>query len=235
MIMYNTLMGVAAGLALILVPMLARKLFKGQPVAPEGWSLTFGVLGAILTFLGGLMAVTWPLNVNPPINIAFAEPTLLFGLLLIGASFFLWRHREAIMGLSDKNKRLADEAYLYIRRVLGPVSWVVFALGLIMASCTLAIFRFTLVGAAPAAEPISGLLSNYPAVENAFFGVLYGLSAVGALLAPWALRKPNSKLPAIVGTCWIAAGVIFLLFSAMNYYTHIGLLVNMLHDKNYRY
>jgi hypothetical protein len=31
------------------------------------------------------------------------------------------------------------------------------------------------------------------------------------------------------------AGVAFMLFSAMNYYTHIGLLVNTLQDKHFRF
>src|SRR5688500_19418028 len=95
MILYNTLMGVAAGLALILVSVLARKLYRRERIAPEGWSLTFTVLGAILTFLGGLMAVTWPLSVNQPINIAFAEPCLVLGLLLLAAACYL-RHQRTV-------------------------------------------------------------------------------------------------------------------------------------------
>jgi uncharacterized membrane protein len=65
---YNTLMGVAAGLALILVPMLARKLYLRKKVSPEGWALSFGVLGLILAVLGGHMSMAWPLfNANPPV------------------------------------------------------------------------------------------------------------------------------------------------------------------------
>jgi len=36
MILYNTLMGVAAGAALILVPVLGRKLLRREPVMHEG-------------------------------------------------------------------------------------------------------------------------------------------------------------------------------------------------------
>lgn len=235
MILYNTLMGVAAGLALILVPVLARRLHRRQPVAPEGWSLAFGILGIVLTFLGGLMTTTWPLTANPPINIAFAEPSFFLGLLLLAASFFLWKRRDSLDLLHSENTKHADSAYGSLQRVLSPISWVLFALGLILLACTLAIFRFMLVGAAPELEPITGLLHNHPAIENTFFGVIYGLSAVGALLAPWAVRDLGSPAARVMGVCWTIAGVCFLLFSAMNYYTHIGMLVNMLEGKNYEF
>lgn len=235
MILYNTLMGVSAGLALILVPVLARKLHKRERVAPEGWAIAFLILGAILTFLGGLMAVTWPLTANPPINILFAEPSLVLGLLLLTAGLFLWNRREAIIALSDSKKSVSDEAYADLQRVLRPVSWVVFALGLILLSCTAAIFRYVLVGAAPAFEPVTGLLHNYPGIENGFFGLIYGLSALGCLLAPWAVRNQTSQAARILFISWVVAGVCFLLFSALNYYTHIGLLVNLERGTHYRY
>jgi hypothetical protein len=235
MILYNTLMGVSAGLALLLVTLLAYKCKRRQPIAPEGWALTFGILGVVLTFLSAMMTVTWPLKVNPPINILFAEPNLVFGLLLLAAALFLWKERTAIGNLASPNSQNAEDAALQLRRVLGPISWLVGALGLVLLACTCAIFRFMLVGAAPEAEPISGLLYNHPAIENSFFGIIYGLSALGAIVAPFALRRPTSKLALLVGVCWIAAGGCFLLFSAMNYYTHIGLLVNMLKNQNYRF
>jgi hypothetical protein len=226
MILYNTLIGVAAGLALILVPMLARKLYKREVVSAEGWSLTFAILGVILTVLGGLTAITWPLTANPPINIMFGEPTFMLGLLLLAAAFFMWRRRDVIAALSGP-ARPAEEARSYLLRTLAPVSWLLFALGLVLLACTIATVRFNLVGSAPAAEPITGLLHDYPIVENTFFAVLYGLSAIALLLVPFAVRKPASSLPLIIGRCMMVAGVAFLLFSAMNYYTHIGLLLNL--------
>lgn len=226
MILYNTLIGVAAGLALILVPMFARKLYKREAVSAEGWALAFGVLGVILTVLGGLIATTWPLTANPPINIMFGEPTFMLGLLLLAAALFVWHRKEVIAGLSGP-VRAAEDARAYVLRTLAPVSWLLFALGLILLSCTVATVRFNVVGSAPAAEPITGLLHDYPIVENTFFAILYGLSAVAMLLVPFAVRKPGGPLPLIIGRCMVIAGVAFLLFSAMNYYTHIGLLLNL--------
>jgi uncharacterized membrane protein len=235
MIMYNTLMGVAAGLAMLLIPLLIRKLYRRQPIVPEGWALGFGVLGAILTFLGGAMAVTWPLTVNPPINIAFAEPTLFLGLLLLAASIFLWQRRDLLNRIAGGDTKDADLAYNDLRRTLVPISWIVGALGLIMLATTAAIFRFGFVGAAPEFEPISGLLHDYPGIENSFFGVLYGLSAIGTVLAPYALMNFGGKAARIAGTCLVIAGTIFLLFSVMNYYTHIGMLHNVNTDSHYRW
>lgn len=235
MVLYNTLMGVCAGLALILAPVLMRKLYRRQAVSAEGWSVTFGVLGSILTFLSGAMAVTWPLTANPPINIAFSEPSLVLGVLLVAASIFLWARREAIAGLGV-GKHGAELAEAQLDRTLMPVSWILFALGLILAAITAAIFRFMLVGSAPEAEPISGRLHDAPWVENTFFGVIYGLSALGALLAPWGLqRERGATARRIMGLAWTVAGICFLLFSVMNYYTHIGLLVNLLQGKHYKF
>lgn len=235
MILYNTLMGVCAGLALILVPVLARKLYRRERVSAEGWSIAFYSVGSILTFLSALMAVTWPLTANPPINIMFAEPSLILGVLLLLAGFFLWKRRDTIAALSDKKQAVSDAAYDDLQRVMRPVSWVLFALGLVLLSCTAAIFRFVLVGSAPEFEPITGLLHNYPGIENGFFGVLYGLSALGCLLAPWAVRNQAGTAARVVFTSLLVAGVCFLLFSAMNYYTHIGMLVNLERGTNYRF
>jgi hypothetical protein len=121
------------------------------------------------------MAVTWPLTINPPLNILFAEPSLILGVMLIAASIFLGEQKDAVNALASSNKKIADEADLY------------------------------------------------------------GLPAIGALLMPFAVRKPHTKLPTIVGYSWVIAGVIFLLFSAMNYYTHSGMLINMLRGTSFTF
>lgn len=223
MILYNTLMGVAAGTALLAVPILADKLHRREAIAPEGWALTFGVLGAILAFLGGLMTVTWPLNAKPPVNIMFGEPTFALGLLLLAAALFMWRSPEAF-------RDLRDDAFDRVIRVLTPVSWLVFVLGLILLSCALAVFRFDAIGAAPAQEPIAGRLQNHPAVENTFIGLLYVLTGAGAVLAPFAVRDLGSRLARVAGWSMAASGAVWLLFSLMNYYTHIGLLARLLEE-----
>lgn len=235
MIMYNTLMGVCAGLGLVLLALFGKKLLKREVIAPEGWSLTFGVIGVVLTFLSGLMATTWPLTANPALNILFAEPSLMLGVMLIAASIFLAKQKDTINILGSSNKKAADETEIHLRRVLAPISWVVFGVGLMLFFSTIAIFRFTLVGSAPAMEPISGLLHDYPLIENTFFGILYGLPTIGALLMPLAVRKPRSSVTKVIGYSWAITGVAFVLFSALNYYTHSGMLYNILHGTNFTF
>jgi hypothetical protein len=235
MILYNTLMGVSAGLALLLVPLFGRKLYRRQSVAAEGWAISFGVLGIILAVLGALMATTWPLKVNPPINIIFGEPCMFLGLLLIGAATFVWSRRTVFAEIGASNRKVSDDAYVYIIKVLQPISWVLFGLGLILLASSLAIFRFGFVGAAPATEPISGLLHNHPMIENTFFGILYALPALALLLMPFAVRKTGVGIAKLALTLLFITGIALLLFGAMNYYTHIGLQVNTLQHKNYRY
>lgn len=149
-----------------------------------------------------------------------------FGLLLVTAATFLTTRRKVVAQVGSRDKKVSDEAVAYLRRVLKPVPWVVFGFGLVLASCSIAIFRFAFVGEAPAEEPISGLLHNYPLVKNTFFGVIYALPAVGALLLPFAVR---AKLPGsaarLMRWCILLGGVAFLLFGAMNCTTllHKGL------------
>jgi uncharacterized membrane protein len=215
-ILYNTVVGVASGLALCLVPALGRRIARGTPSSAEGWALAFGVLGLAAGILGGLITVTWPITAKPQANILFGEPTLLLGLLLLAAAAYLWRHPDCLDPADDDGRRR-------LQAVLGPVSWVVFGLGLILLSCSIAVFQFSAIGAAPPTEPISGSL---PAgVENAFFGVLYLVTAAGTLLAPWAVRDLRGAIAQVAGWCLMVAGVVLTLYSAMNYYTHIGDLV----------
>ncbi len=213
MILYNTLPGVTAGLAACLIPVLGRKVAQRKSTSAEGWALTFAVLGAATALLGGLIAVTWPMTAKPQANILFGEPTFLLGLLLLAAAAYLWRHPDS---LDEESAGGAER----LKAVARPASWVVFGLGLILLSCSIAIFKLSAIGAAPRAEPISGSL---PAgVENTFFGLLYLVSAVGTLLAPWAVRNLRGPIALISGWCLFVVGVVLTLYSAMNYYTHIG-------------
>lgn len=219
MIIYNTLIGVCAGVALVLVAQLQRRLTRSPAsVDRRAWAAAFAVLGAALALLGGLTAVTWPLVVNPPINIVFGEPSLLLGLLLLGAAGYLWRS-------ADRPTRPADTT---------PIGLIVFALGLVLAACAVAIGRFNLVGGAPEAEPITGRLHDLPWIENTFFVILYGLAALGALLAP-AAKLTDNRAARVMRFAWTTSGVLFLLFSALNYYTHVGLLLNLETGTTYRF
>lgn len=213
-VFYNTLVGVAAGVGLIGIAKLLKKLHDKENVSADGWALLFAPTGAILTVLGFAITITWPYRVPGTFdaNILFGEPAIAFGLLLLSASFYLWHERAGL-----------DAAKVW--RVLKPVSIYIFALGLVMGACAISWLRYKL-GAAPPTEPISGHFSGHPLFEASFLFVLYGLVALGALLFPLVPDSKSRKVFKIVYWAWLIAGVVFLLFSAMNYYTHIGDLQN---------
>ena len=223
MILYNTIVGLAAGVGLLLVAQLLGQFVDGRKVQPEGFALAFGITGFIQTVLGLTISVTWPYTKVLHANIMLGEPALAFGLLLIAAAFFLWRKRDAVVDLGQGNEKSA-KASAYLLAVLRPVSAWVFATGLMMASIVVAIIYYQL-GHAPPQEPISGYFGD-TWVEPGFLALLWSLISIGALLAPTAVTNWNSKGLNTVRLCWSAAGGLLVLFSAMNYFTHIGLLMN---------
>jgi hypothetical protein len=223
MIMYNTIVGLAAGVALILVATFFNQLSSGSEVRPDGFALSFGVTGFILTLLGTTISVMWPYTKVLHANIMMGEPALAFGVSLVAASFFLWRRNEIFQDLGARNEK-SERAIGYLRSVLRPVSVWIFAMGLMMASLAVAILYYKL-GSAPPQEPLSGRFSQSIA-EPIFLSLLWGLTALGALLFPIGARKWNREIMKISVVCWGIAGVFFVLFSAMNYFTHIGLLMN---------
>ncbi|WP_211241324.1 DUF981 domain-containing protein [Pseudonocardia spinosispora] len=215
---YNTVMAVAAGCGLLLVVALGRRLVKEQPTTADGWALAFGVLGFILTATGLHMTLTWPLAGQgfPFDNIIFGEPSLAFGVMLLATSFYLWRRGDV---LADADP-LGTAA-----RVAGPLSLFVFAMGLACFGIAAAGVRYQLF-AAPPQEPLTGVFAGVPWVEATFISLLYALVGVGAVLFPFALRARRGVVLSITGLAWTVAGAIFLLFGALNYFTHIGLIVN---------
>lgn len=114
-----------------------------------------------------------------------------------------------------------------------PTTYVVFATGLVLAAISSAIFSYDLVGDAPPQEPITGQFTGW---ENTFFGVVYALAALGCLLAPWIELGPRrDRVTTVILWAWGLSGAAFLLFSVLNYRTHIGLLVNLERGTNYRW
>lgn len=219
MILYNTLMGFCAGLVMIVAADAVKKLrsHRGDSETAtaefHGHAAALAVLGVPLTVLSGAMALTWPLTVNPPINIAFAEPSLILGVMaLVGAGVLARMSRRAEFEINTT-----------------PVTWVIAAVGVMLAAIAVAIWRFNLVGDAPPQEPITGQVHGW---ENFTFGAVYMIAAVGCVAA---LRWDTKVGSRIVYTCWTVAGLFFLLFSVLNYYTHIGLLINLNTGTEYRW
>src|SRR5690625_2017619 len=121
---YNTIMAVAAGVALVGLVLFARELLKDPAGAnTDGWALHFGVLGLILTPTGLHMTLTWPLASGGFAfdNIIFGETSLAFGVLLLAVGFYLWRRGASLIEV-DIVPRLA--------RITRPISVFIAFLGL---------------------------------------------------------------------------------------------------------
>lgn len=220
---YNTIMSIAAGAGLLLLIGLGRSLHGDKTFRPEGWALSAGVLGFILTLTGGHMTLTWPFAKYFPFdNIIFGETSLAFGVLLLATAFYLWKRGSVLATAEDRAEEAAATAK--------PLGIFVFGLGLALFGIAAAGVIFQLF-AAPAQEPISGAFAEWPWIEALFMSGLFALVGVGAVLFPFALRSFSSATPLnavakVLGVVWSTTGVVFLLFGALNFYTHIGLIVN---------
>jgi uncharacterized membrane protein len=221
MIVYNELIAITAGAGLLGFAAFLADLIRNKRVDSEGWAGFFGVTGVVLLTLGLHTTMTWPYGGDgfEYANIAFGQPAAGFGALLLLAAVYLWRHRALFEG--DVNTANASAI-----AALKPAGIFVGALGLGMAVLAISFVRFQL-GAAPPEEPISGRFGHLPILEALFLGGLWGSVAAGALLFAIALWTNKHRLLRWAVWAWVVGGVVFLLFGAMNFYTHIGMYYNL--------
>ena len=226
---YNTLMAIPAGLALVMIVVMSRRLVRGQTVDRHAYAATYGGLGFILTLLGAHMTLTWPLSGPTAFdNIAFGEPSLALGVILLVGAALLGFDRFWRTPSGDAPATLTIDSYPRLARLLQPLSWFGAAMGLALIS-TAFIGPFFGPWEAPPQEPISGEFADVPWLENYFIAAIYAGIGVGALLIPFALARPLEKarrLLKTVGVLFAVTGTIWVLFGAMNYYTHMGLTIN---------
>jgi uncharacterized membrane protein len=218
---YNTVMALAVGAGLVGLVLFFRAVrVNAADVSVIGWSLNFGALGLILTTTGLHMTLTWPLAAGGFAfdNIIFGEPSLAFGVLLLAAAVYLWSKRD--VGVTVRG----------VAKDSQPLTIFVVGLGLAMIAIGLAGVVYQLF-AAPPQEPISGFFGQWAILEAIFISALYAAVGVGALLTPFATGRVSRGLDggvvaSIIGWCWAITGTIWLLFGALNFYSHIGLVVN---------
>lgn len=79
--------------------------------------------------------------------------------------------------------------------------------------------------AAPPQEPISGEFAEWPLVEAIFMSGLFALVGVGAVLFPFVVNSIKNATTKAALPIKIT-GIVFILFGALNFFTHIGLIVN---------
>lgn len=228
---YNTIMAVAVGIALLLIVQFISKLRKNEIAQLDGWAMGFAVPGFILTLTGAHMSLTWPLSkIGFPFDdIIFGEPSLAFGVILLAIAILLWRRSNLYMKQEiDMNDRkiISKKLLSELPTLFKPLSYFGAAMGLGLIAIAIAGITYKLF-VAPVEEPISGYFADYPYVEATFVSLIYAIIGIGAVLFPFTLKKePNSGLISTVSWLWIVGGGILLLFGAMNYFTHIGLVVN---------
>lgn len=215
---YNTIMALAAGAGLYLIAKLGREVLDDPTeVSVPGYSIAFGILGFILTTTGLHMTLTWPLAPDYPFdNIVFGETALGFGVLLLAASFFGWRRGESLLAGPDAVREM--------EKIARPTSVFIGGLGLAMIAIGAAGMRYRLF-AAPPPEPFAGWwFSDFPWVEATFISGLWAVVGVGALALFVGLRRAGPWYR-IAGYCWWTSGLVFIIFGAINYFSHIGLIV----------
>lgn len=228
---YNTIMSVSTGIGLLLIVRFFSELTKEEIGQLEGWAIGFGIPGFILTLTGLDMIFTWPLSKMgmPFDDIIFGEPSLAFGVLLMATSILLWRKANLYLkqdiNMND-TKAVSTTLKKELPYLLKPMSYFASAMGLALIAIGIAGVRYQLF-AAPPQEPISGAFAAYPILEAIFISSLYAITGLGSVLFPLVLKtNPNLNLVKIVRYFWTIAGIIFVVFGAMNYFTHIGLILN---------
>lgn len=162
-------------------------------------------------------------------DIIFGEPSLAFGVLLIATSILLWRKATLYLKQDinmNNTKAVSTTLKKELPYLLKPMSYFASAMGLALIAIGIAGVRYQLF-AAPPQEPISGAFAAYPLLEAIFISSLYAITGLGSVLFPLVLKtNPNLNLVKIIRYFWTIAGIIFVAFGAMNYFTHIGLIVN---------
>lgn len=228
---YNTIMAVAVGVALILLVSFFTKLKIGKLEKIEGWIMGFITPGIVLLITGVHMTLTWPISKLglPFDDIIFGEPSFAFGLLLIVFSVFLiHRYKLGLKADNANSESFFNSLNEDLPEILKPLSLFIAAMGLACVMIAIAGVTYQLF-AAPAHEPISGMFADYPLVEAVFVSSLYALIGIGSFVfAFWVRDVKNERNFKIFTKCWLVAGIIFALFGIMNYFTHIGLIVNSL-------
>ncbi len=224
LVVYNELISITAGAGLLGFAKFLSQVIRKERIESEGWAAFFGVTGLLLFVLGLHTTVTWPYGGDgfEYANIAFGQPAVGFGALLLLAGIYLWRNRTVYEGdvAASSTRTLAS---------FKPVSIFVGVLGLGMAVIAVSFVRYQL-GAAPPEEPITGRFGHLPLIEALFLGGLWGVVAVGAILFAVAFWTDRPRLLRWAVWAWVLGGIAFTLFGALNFYTHIGMYYNIAND-----
>jgi uncharacterized membrane protein len=235
LILYNTLMGLAASVALLLMVPFARYGSTAPPSVRNAWAWTFAGLGGLLAVLGIHVSIAWPLL--GAANIIFGEPSLLFGVLLLVAAAIIARTpiEDADEDITDvtvsergdsrgelwrhhwRFKELPTELMVALR----PVAYVGALGGVMVLLVGTAGAAFgTIVFRPPAAEWPTGLVAG-TGLEIVYMVGTYLALGLGAVLLPVGLHRPK-RLP-LAGGLLTLGGVLLLFITLISFVGHVSM------------
>ncbi|MFB6136734.1 MAG: DUF981 family protein [Halobacteriaceae archaeon] len=223
-ILSNTVLGFAAGSALVLLVQYARMAATSPPEIRRAWSWTFGMLGLLLATVGFHTIVAWPLIGAG--NLIFGDPALVGGGLLLAAAFVVARTpveaapddlTDDELGASGSVEDLPAELAVALR----PLAWVAAFAGLMVILLGWAGGLFsTYVFRPPASEFPAGLLAG-TGLEIVYMVGTYTLLGVGAILFPFSLERRSLRRP--TAYLFVVSGVLILLITMASFVGHVTL------------
>jgi uncharacterized membrane protein len=227
-VFYNTLIGLVASVALLLLVAFPRHGATGSTHIRRAWAWTFGTLGGLLVVMSLHLNFVWPL---PGVaNIVFGEPALLFGVLLVTAAVIIYR--TPVAGDDESIEEAAEEGGLRslwevgqlppeLAVTLRPVGYVgafagvmVILLGWGTAAFAEIVFR------APSAEWPTGIVAG-TGIEIVYMTGTYTILGIGAILLPFGLHDSTRLRTA--GKFLTVAALLLLFISLISFVGHITL------------
>ena len=217
-ITYNTTMGLVAGAIMLLLLVFARVVQQPERGPLEGWAWMFAALGSILAVTGTHMALTWPLKQIPvkgvaccaADNVAFGEPAMLFGVLVVFAAIAIIRGERSALVRGTPFDILATVRPMLYAGAFGGI-------GLVMIG--IAGPEFGMWGPAPPDEPIARLMGE-SILERFYVAGAYIITGVAAMTAPFA--PEHRMVGRIFSGALLVGGMMWTFLGITLFYGHIG-------------
>ena len=215
-ITYNTTMGLAAGAIMLLLVVFVRVVQQPQRNSLEGWAWMFIALGLILAVTGTHMTLTWPLKQIEGAgccavdNVAFGEPAMLFGVLVVFAGIAIIRGERNAFARETEFDIVSSVRPILYAGAFGGV-------GLIMIG--IAGIQFGMWGPPPPNEPIARLMGE-SIIERFYVAGTYAITGLAAMTAPFA---PVHRIVArVFAASTLIGGMSWTFLAFTLFYGHIG-------------
>jgi uncharacterized membrane protein len=228
LILYNTVIGLAASAAILLLVPFARHGATAPVDVRRAWAWTFGLLGGLLVVTGLHVNFEWPLL--GAANIIFGEPALIFGVLLLAAAVIIYR--TDVSEGSDSIETSGDDAGwralwdaqeipAELAVALRPVAYLGALAGVmvILLGWGGAVFG-QVVFRPPSAEWPTGIVAG-TGLEIAYMVITYTILGLGAILVPFGLQNQSRLRTA--GRLLTISGLLLLFITLISFIGHISL------------